>query len=145
MPGPHHRKPAAWQCAIELVPRVHAIACALPREEHDRLGDRLRRVACGLPVNVAGACRALDPRACVLHLATAGDALVELVDLLFEVARLDCTDLAPLLDDMTPRLARMDAHLHGWNARLARRCREERREPGATSYNARPLDRLPVP
>jgi four helix bundle protein len=145
MPGSHHRKPAAWQCAIELVPRVYVIAWALPRDERYRLGDRLRGAVCCIPASVAGACRAPDPRDCFRQLATAGDALMELDDLLFEVARLDCSDMAPLLDDMTPRLARMDAHLQGWNARLTGRCRRERRRLGPTSYNARPLDRLPVP
>jgi hypothetical protein len=70
---------------------------------------------------------------------------MELDDLLLEVARLDCSAMAPLLDDMAPRLARMDAHLQGWNARLASRCRRARRRLGPTPYNARPLDRLPVP
>jgi four helix bundle protein len=145
MPGPHHRKSAAWQCAVELVPRVYAIAWALPRHERYRLGDNLRRAAGSLPASIANAFGTRDPRAGMRQLAATRDALVELDDLLFEVARMGCGDQSPMLEDLAPRLARMDAHVHAWNARLARRCREEQRELGATSYNARPLDRLPAP
>jgi hypothetical protein len=42
-----------WRRAIELVPRIYAVARRLPREENYALGEQMRRAVVSVAANIA--------------------------------------------------------------------------------------------
>lgn len=79
-----------WDRAVELVPKVYAIARRLPCGGDGDLGVRLREAAVSVADNIALGQAQPDPRGFLQHFNLAKGSLTELQDLLIVAGSLDC-------------------------------------------------------
>jgi len=72
-----HKKPVAWQKAMDLVEKIYELTRKLPREEIYGLTSQLRRAAVSVPSNIAEGAAGRSP----LHLETIWGAIGSLNEL----------------------------------------------------------------
>ena len=85
-----------WDRAIELVPKIYAIARRLPCGGDGSLGVRMREAAVSVADNIALGQTQPDPRGFLLHFALAKGSLTELQDLLIVAGSMDCVSVPEL-------------------------------------------------
>lgn len=80
---------AMWDRAIELVPKIYAVARRLPCDGNGGLGARMREAAVSVADNIALGQAQPDPRDFLQHLTLAKGSLAELQDLLIVAGSMD--------------------------------------------------------
>ncbi len=78
----NNRSTAMWDRAVELVPKIYAVARRLPSGSDHSLGVRMREAAVSVADNIALGQAQPDPRDFLQYLGLAKGSLAELQDLL---------------------------------------------------------------
>lgn len=79
-----------WDRAVELVPKIYAVARRLPSGSDANLGARMREAAVSVADNIALGQAQPDPRDFLQHLSLAKGSLAELQDLLILAGSMEC-------------------------------------------------------
>lgn len=90
MDKPNSRSTAMWDRAVELVPKIYAVARRLPSGSDANLGVRMREAAVSVADNIALGQAQPDPRDFLQHLSLAKGSLAELQDLLILAGSMEC-------------------------------------------------------
>ena len=89
MDKPSYKNAVMWDQAVELVPKIYAVARRFPCGGDGSLGVRLREAAVSVADNIALSQTQPDPRDFLQHLSLAKGSLAELQDLLIVAGSMD--------------------------------------------------------